>query len=205
MQFHTITKCSGKFGCLVKKMLYIRVRKPTLTVQTDSIRAKVFVQAVYCNFSAYLVLHDDPETSSNKSFLVFYNINTNIQRRSHINSSCFSWLSAICSQKTRAHSLILKYHWFQVICFQNLQEFRVQDLYLKFFTWWIQSCNVHDSSIYLNISFWKSIHLTSFQLHMQLFPICHKKVKGNYLLIFVSSLMLFLCHICTNLTSMIVE
>ena len=42
-QFYTITKCSGKFDCLVKEMLYIRMRKPTLNVQTDSIRAKVFV------------------------------------------------------------------------------------------------------------------------------------------------------------------
>ena len=41
-KFHTITKCSGKFDCLVKEMLYIRMRKPTLNVQTD-IRAKVFV------------------------------------------------------------------------------------------------------------------------------------------------------------------
>ena len=40
-QFHTITKCSGKFDCLVKEMLYIRMRKLTLNVQTDSIRAKV--------------------------------------------------------------------------------------------------------------------------------------------------------------------
>ncbi|XP_068711019.1 uncharacterized protein, partial [Montipora foliosa] len=42
-QFHTTTKCSGKFDCLVKEMLYIRMRKPTLNVQTDSIRTKVFV------------------------------------------------------------------------------------------------------------------------------------------------------------------
>ena len=42
-QFHTITKCSGKFDCLVKEMLHICMRKPTLNVQTDSIRAKVFV------------------------------------------------------------------------------------------------------------------------------------------------------------------
>ena len=42
-QFHIIAKCSGKFDCLVKEMLYIRMRKPTLNVQTDSIRAKVFV------------------------------------------------------------------------------------------------------------------------------------------------------------------
>ena len=42
-QFHTITKCSGKFDCLIKEMLYIRMCKPTLNVQMDSIRAKVFV------------------------------------------------------------------------------------------------------------------------------------------------------------------
>ena len=42
-QFHVITKCSSKLDCLVKEMLYIRMRKPTLNVQTDSIRAKVFV------------------------------------------------------------------------------------------------------------------------------------------------------------------
>ena len=45
-----------KFDCPVKEMLYIRMRKPTLNVQTDSIRAKVFVQALYCNSSAYLAL-----------------------------------------------------------------------------------------------------------------------------------------------------
>ena len=42
-QFHIITKCTGKFDCLVKEMLYIRMRKPTLNVQTGSICAKVFV------------------------------------------------------------------------------------------------------------------------------------------------------------------
>ena len=42
-QFTVIAKCNGKFDCLVKEMLYIRMRKPTLNVQTDSIRAKVFV------------------------------------------------------------------------------------------------------------------------------------------------------------------
>ena len=42
-QFHIIAKCSGKFDCLAKEMLYMRMRKPTLNVQTDSIRANVFV------------------------------------------------------------------------------------------------------------------------------------------------------------------
>ena len=42
-QFNVIAKCSGKFDCLVKEMLYICMHKPTLNVQTDSIRAKVFV------------------------------------------------------------------------------------------------------------------------------------------------------------------
>ena len=43
-QLHIITKYSGKLDCLVKEMLYIRrMRKSTLNVHTDSIRAKVFV------------------------------------------------------------------------------------------------------------------------------------------------------------------
>ena len=42
-QFHTITKCSGKFDWLVKEMLYIGMRQPTLNVQGDSISAKVFI------------------------------------------------------------------------------------------------------------------------------------------------------------------
>jgi len=41
-QFHVIKKCSGQSDCLVKEMLYIRMRKPTLNVQMDSIRANVF-------------------------------------------------------------------------------------------------------------------------------------------------------------------
>ena len=36
-QFHIIVKRSGKFDCLVKEMLYIRMHKPTLNVQTDFI------------------------------------------------------------------------------------------------------------------------------------------------------------------------
>jgi len=42
-QFHVITKCSGKFDCFFKEMLYIRMRKPTLNMEMDSIRAKLFV------------------------------------------------------------------------------------------------------------------------------------------------------------------
>ena len=57
---------------------------------------------------------------------------------------------------------------------QNSQEFRVEGLYLEH---GFISCNVHDSCIYLNIIFGKKVHLTSFQLNMQLFPICHKKSK----------------------------
>ena len=41
-QFHVLTKCSNKFGCLINEMLFIRKLKPSLNVQTDSIRAKVF-------------------------------------------------------------------------------------------------------------------------------------------------------------------
>ena len=42
-QFHVLAKCKNKFDCLVKEMLFIRRLVPDLNVQTDSIRAKVFV------------------------------------------------------------------------------------------------------------------------------------------------------------------
>ena len=41
-QFHMLTKCTNKFDCLIKEMLFIRKLKPSLNVQKDSIRAKVF-------------------------------------------------------------------------------------------------------------------------------------------------------------------
>ena len=41
--FKVLAKCSGKFDCLVNEMLYIRLHKPDLNVQGDSIQAKVFV------------------------------------------------------------------------------------------------------------------------------------------------------------------
>ena len=37
-----LTKCSNKFDCLINEMLFMRKLKPSLNVQTDSIRAKVF-------------------------------------------------------------------------------------------------------------------------------------------------------------------
>ena len=37
-----LKKCRNKFDCLVNEMLFIRDLKPTLNVQNDSIRAKVF-------------------------------------------------------------------------------------------------------------------------------------------------------------------
>ena len=41
-KFHVLTKGSNKFDCLIKEMLFIRKLKPSLNVQADSIRAKVF-------------------------------------------------------------------------------------------------------------------------------------------------------------------
>ena len=41
--FKVIKKCRTKFDCLVNEMLYIKQLTPSLNVQTDSIRAKVFV------------------------------------------------------------------------------------------------------------------------------------------------------------------
>ena len=41
-KFHVLTKCSNNFDCLINEMLFIRKLKPSLNVQTDSVRAKVF-------------------------------------------------------------------------------------------------------------------------------------------------------------------
>ena len=38
-----LKKCRNKFDCLVNEMLFIRDLKPTLNVQSDSIRARVFI------------------------------------------------------------------------------------------------------------------------------------------------------------------
>ena len=38
-----ISKTSNKFDCLVNEMLFNRDLKPTLNVQSDSIRSKVFI------------------------------------------------------------------------------------------------------------------------------------------------------------------
>ena len=41
--FHVLAKCKNKFDCLIKEMLFIRRLVPDLNVQTNSIRAKVFI------------------------------------------------------------------------------------------------------------------------------------------------------------------
>ena len=42
-RFNVIKKCTNKFDCLVNEMLCIQDLKPTLNVQSDSLRAKVFM------------------------------------------------------------------------------------------------------------------------------------------------------------------
>ena len=42
-RFSILKKCRNKFDCLVNEMLFIRDLKPTLNVQSDSNRAKVFI------------------------------------------------------------------------------------------------------------------------------------------------------------------
>ena len=41
--FKVLKKCQNKFDCLVNEMLLIKQLRPCLNVQSDSIRAKVFV------------------------------------------------------------------------------------------------------------------------------------------------------------------
>ena len=40
--FSVLMKCTNKFDCLIYEMFFINELKPTLNVQSDSIRAKVF-------------------------------------------------------------------------------------------------------------------------------------------------------------------
>ena len=42
-RFEVLKKCKNKFDCLVFEMLFTRTLKPSLNVQSDSIRAKVFL------------------------------------------------------------------------------------------------------------------------------------------------------------------
>ena len=42
-QFSLLEKCQGKLDCLIREMLFIRERQPTLNTQSDWIRLKVFV------------------------------------------------------------------------------------------------------------------------------------------------------------------
>jgi len=43
-QFRVLKKCRIKFDCLVHEILFIRHLKPSLSVQSDSISAKVFIR-----------------------------------------------------------------------------------------------------------------------------------------------------------------
>ena len=40
--FKILKKCKNKFDCLIYEMFFIHELRPSLNVQTDSIRAKVF-------------------------------------------------------------------------------------------------------------------------------------------------------------------
>ena len=39
-----LRKCNGKFECLLYEMLFIQKEKPPLNIQSDSLRAKLFMQ-----------------------------------------------------------------------------------------------------------------------------------------------------------------
>ena len=48
-QFYVLTKCTNKFDCLIKEMLFIKKLKPSLNVQTDSIRQR-------CSLEEFVIL-----------------------------------------------------------------------------------------------------------------------------------------------------
>ena len=58
-QFQVLTKCSNKFDCLVNEMLFIRKLKPSLDMQMDSIRAKIFTWSIlFWSFVIMLIFRD---------------------------------------------------------------------------------------------------------------------------------------------------
>ena len=57
-QFHVLTKGSNKSDCLIKEMLFIRKLKPSLNVQADSIRAKVFTWRT-CDLLLFMLICRD--------------------------------------------------------------------------------------------------------------------------------------------------
>ena len=59
-RFVVLKKCRNKFDCLVHEMVFIRQLKPNLNVQSDSIRAKVFVRFFIFAPSVMLILAPTP-------------------------------------------------------------------------------------------------------------------------------------------------
>ena len=54
-KIYALTKRSNRFDCLIEEMLLIRKPKPSLTVQTDSIRANVFTRKNLRSFVIMLI------------------------------------------------------------------------------------------------------------------------------------------------------
>ena len=51
--FSALKKCNGKLDCWIYEMLFIMKKKPSLNTQSDSIRAKLFVQNNYLDIFTY--------------------------------------------------------------------------------------------------------------------------------------------------------
>ncbi|XP_068737533.1 uncharacterized protein [Montipora capricornis] len=54
--FRVLRKCQNKFDCLIFEMFFIKELKPTLNKQSDSIRAKPFVQNNSC-YDYFILFH----------------------------------------------------------------------------------------------------------------------------------------------------
>ena len=55
--FSVLMKCTNKFDCLVYEMFFIHEVRPTLNVQSDSIRAKVLISFLISFLLAVLFVH----------------------------------------------------------------------------------------------------------------------------------------------------
>ena len=58
-QFTILKKCRGKLDCLIYEMLFIKNKKPTPNIQSDSIKAKLFIDSSSAPRLVFLFLFID--------------------------------------------------------------------------------------------------------------------------------------------------
>ena len=105
--FSVLMKCANKFDCLVYEMFFINELKPSHNVQSDSIRAKVFIY-----LSIYLSIHPSIYLSIYSSF--YLSIDLSIYLSTYLSSYLSIYLSLSLSL-LHLSSCLPVYLWCSVI------------------------------------------------------------------------------------------